>query len=238
MKIVKYLYIFISVIILSSCAATNLKSEAYKDLYNEKAVSVLIMPPINKSTHVEAKEYFYSTLNHEIAEDGYYVFPQFLMMDVLKKESAYDSELFVDRDDLSIFKESFGADLILFTTIHDWKKNHIGGKINVDIEYTIKSSKNSNILYHRRGDISVNTSINVSGGGLAGALISIAATAINTSKTKYVNVARATNLYTLESLPKGKYHYNYLKDGSEQVTVKDNQSKTIPLDYKRKQNSF
>lgn len=238
MKIVKYISIIVLTIALSSCGATKeLKSEAYSDLYKEKPVSVLIMPPINNSTHVEAKEYFYSTLNHEIAEDGYYVFPQFLTMEILKKESAYDSELFINRNDLSIFNKTLGADIILFTTIHNWKKSHIGGKINIDIEYTIKSSKNSNTLYHRRGNIKVDTSVNV-GGGLVGGLISMAATAINTANTKYVSVARVANLYNLESLPKGKYHYNYLKDVNEKVFIKETKSKTIPLKYKRKTKTY
>lgn len=239
MRTVKHLSIIVLAIVLSSCGgAKTIKSTAYKNLYEEKAVSVLVMPPINNSTHVEAKEYFYNTLNHEIAEDGYYVFPQFLTMEILKKESAYDSELFINRNDLSIFQKTFGADLILFTTIHNWKKRIIGGKINVDIEYTIKSSKNANILYHRRGDVTVDTSIGVQGAGLAGALISLAATAINTAQTKYVDVARVTNLYTLGSLPKGKYHHNYLKDGNEKITIKEEKTARIALGYKRKEKTY
>jgi len=46
------------------------------------------MPPINKSTNVEAKEYFHSTMNIPIANAGYYVIPPFLSMEILKKESA------------------------------------------------------------------------------------------------------------------------------------------------------
>ena len=40
-------------------------------------------------------------------------------MAILKQESAYDSELFVNAP-LSKFKEVFGADVALFTTIHKW----------------------------------------------------------------------------------------------------------------------
>ena len=54
----------VAIVLFSSCATTKLpKSTAYKDLYNEKPISVLIMPPINRSTNVEAKEYFHSTLS-------------------------------------------------------------------------------------------------------------------------------------------------------------------------------
>lgn len=83
-------------ILLSGCTTTApvSKFSAYRGLYEARPVSVLIMPPINRSTNVEAKEYFHSTLNVPIANAGYYVIPPFLSMEILKRESAFDSELF------------------------------------------------------------------------------------------------------------------------------------------------
>jgi hypothetical protein len=83
------------VALLSSCVTPVLKSVAYKKLYSEAPKTILIMPPINKSTNVEAKEYFHSTLSVPLANQGYYVIPPFLSMEILKKESAYNSELSV-----------------------------------------------------------------------------------------------------------------------------------------------
>ena len=59
MKNKHYLVILLA-IILSSCSTTAplKKSVAYKGMYDEKPLSVLLMPPINRSTNVEAKEYF------------------------------------------------------------------------------------------------------------------------------------------------------------------------------------
>ena len=57
----KKIYIIIVLVAISftSCktAAPIAKSVAYKGLYDEKPLSLLIMPPINKSVNVEAKEY-------------------------------------------------------------------------------------------------------------------------------------------------------------------------------------
>ena len=71
-----------------------LKKDAYSALYHEKPLSVLVLPPINRSVKVEAKEAFYSSLSAPIAQMGYYTLPPLLAMDILKEESAYDSELF------------------------------------------------------------------------------------------------------------------------------------------------
>ena len=238
-KVKNILSITIVTLVMISCSSQKIaKAEKYKDIYKTKPNTILIMPPINKSTHVEAKEYFYNTLNHELCEDGYYVIPPFMAMDVLKKESAYDSEMFIGRNDLSIFGELFGVDMIFFTTIHNWKKSHIGGKVNIDVEYEIRAAKTNTVLYKTRGNVRVDTSVSVNGGGIAGALISLAATAVNTASTKYVDVARLTNLYTLESLPKGKYHHNYLLDKNEKVLKKNKVSATVPRNFKRKEKVY
>jgi len=187
-----------------SCSTTQpiLKTVAYMGMYTEKPISVLLMPPINRSTAVDAKEYFHSTLNVPIANAGFYVIPPFLSMEILKKESAYDSELFLNAP-LAKFGEVFGADVVLFTIIHKWDKTY--GMVYVEVEYIVKSVKTNEILYIRKGQINYNTSVSSSGGGLAGALISVAATAIATAATKYVDVARIANSYTFKDLPSGKY---------------------------------
>ncbi len=197
-----------------SCSTTQpiLKTEAYKGMYSEKPLTVLLMPPINKTTSVDAKEYFHSTLNIPIANAGYYVIPTFLSMEILKRESAYDAELFLNYP-LAKFNEVFGADVALFTIIHKWDKTY--GMVYVEVEYIIKSTKTNEILYSRRGQINYDTNVQVSGGGLAGALVGLAATAINTAATKYVDVARSANAYTFKDLPSGKYSPFNPKESTE-----------------------
>lgn len=209
-------FTIIIMIVVSSCTTTSKipKSTAYKGVYSEKPLSVLLMPPINRSTNVEAKEYFHSTLNIPIANAGYYVVPPFLSMEILKRESAYDSELFLDSP-LAKFGEVFGADVVVFTIIHKWDKSAIAANVYVEVEYIIKSTKTNEVIYTRRGDVTYDASINAGGGGLAGALISMAASAINTALTKYVDVARACNAYTFKDLPAGKYSPTYGIDGIE-----------------------
>jgi Uncharacterized protein conserved in bacteria len=208
--------LIIAVAFLSSCTSTAplTKSVAYKGIYSEKPVTILIMPPINRSTNVDAKEYFHSTLNVPLANAGYYVIPPFLSMEILKKESAYDSELFLNNS-LSKFGEVFGADLALFTIINRWDKSAIASKVTVEVEYIFKSIKTNEVVYTRKGTVVYNTAISTSGGGAFGALVAITASAINTAATKYVDVARACNSYTFKDLPAGKYSPSFGIDGTQ-----------------------
>jgi hypothetical protein len=202
--------------LMSSCTTQKqvARSEAYKGMYDQQLLTVLLMPPINRSTNVEAKEYFHSTLNVPIANAGYYVVPPFLSMEILKKESAYDTELFLNGS-LNKFGEIFGADLALFTIIHRWDKSSIGAKVNVEVEYIIKSTLTNEELYSRRGEVTYDTSINSGSSTGLGILVSMAASAINTAATKYVDVARTCNAYTFKDLPAGKYSPDFGKDGDQ-----------------------
>ena len=197
-----------------SCGSSNItRGSNYPKMYEEKPVSILIMPPINNTLHVEAKEYFYSSLAQPFCEKGYYVVSPFLAFDFLKEESAYDSELFLENN-LSQFKTVFGVDAVLFTIITDWSKSALMGNVSVGIEYVLKSTVTNDVLFRRQGNVSVNTSISGGGGGLIGFAVDLAATAINTALTDKIIAARKCNTYVLSDLPEGVYSTMYGKDGN------------------------
>ena len=85
-------------------------------MYEEKPATVVVMPPINQTTHAEAKDYFYSTLYESLCEKGYYVYPSYLTLQLFQQESAYDAEMFLEND-LSSFRNMLGADAAMFTII-------------------------------------------------------------------------------------------------------------------------
>lgn len=214
----KIIFMGIIFVCFSSCITTKLitKHEAYSSFYSQKPTSILVMPPINRSTAVEAKDYFHTTLNSSLVEQGYYVFPPFLSMEMMKRESAYDAELFIEGS-LKKFNEFFGADLALFTIIHKWDKSSLMSTVEVEVEYIIKSTITGEVVFYRRGDLIVDTSVNVKGGGAFGLLASMALSAVNTATTKYIDIARRCNTYTFVDLPKGKYHQMYRKDNLQPI---------------------
>lgn len=202
----------LAVLALASCGTSKTTmGEQYPEMYAEHPVSIAIMPPINQTTHAEAKDYFYTTMYLPLCEKGYYVFSPYLTMEMFQQESAYDAEMFLEGD-LGQFKNVLGADAVMFTIIKDWRRNNVGGTLSVKIEYILRSTATGKTLYTREGDIKVDTSISSSGGGLFGALGNLIATAINTATTDKVIAGRRCNAYVLSDLPAGKYSPDYEKD--------------------------
>ncbi len=141
-------------------------------------------------------------------------------METLKRESAYDAELFLNSP-LTKFREVFGADMTVFTIILKWNKSGLAAKIYIEVEYIIKSNKTNKIIYSRKGDVTYDASINSGAGGALGALVDLAASAINTAATKHVDAARVCNAYTFKDLPAGKYSPTYRTDRAEMAEKKE-----------------
>ena len=167
------------------------------------------MPPINNSTHVEAKDLLYTSISRPLIEAGYYVISPLLAMDVLKAESAYDSENFFEAS-LAQFNQFFGADAVVFSIIDTWTKKGLG--IQTKIRYVIKSTYTNEILFDRSCDLYLDLSVNTETKGLLGALVDLTASAINTAATEHIIAARKANYYILRDIPRGKYSPDYMLD--------------------------
>jgi hypothetical protein len=204
---------FLIILAFSSCSTSSksTKAEMYAAMYGQHPLSIAVMPPINKTNNVDAKEYLFFTLAHPLAERGYYVFPSFMTMEMFKSESAYDAELYKDGS-LKQFKDVLGADAVLFTTITKWEKAAAASSVRVEVEYSLKSTNDNKELFRRKGNIVYDASLNTSGGGLLGALVGLAASAINAAATPHIKVARAANIYTLIDMPAGQYNPDYGTD--------------------------
>ena len=200
----------LTAIVIASCSTPTTMGEQYPSMYEEKPLTIAIMPPINQTTHAEAKDYFYTTMYQPLCEKGYYVYSPYLTMEMFQQESAYDAENFLEAD-LSTFRNVLGADAAMFTIIKSWKRSNIGGTITVDIEYILRSTKTGKTLYTREGKIKVDTSVNGGSGGF-GALVGLIATAVNTATTDKVIAGRKCNAFVLSDLPAGKYSDAFEKD--------------------------
>lgn len=195
---------------MSSCSEKITRGVQYPKMYAEKPLSIVVMPPINQTNHAEAKDFFYTTLYSPLCEKGYYVFSPMMTMDLFQTESAYDAEMFIEKD-LSKFRDFLGADAAMFTIIKSWKRSSIGGSLTAGVEYILRSTKTGETLYQREGLISVDTSIS-GGSGLFGALVGLAATAINTAATDKVVAGRKCTWFVLSDMPEGRYSSLYDKD--------------------------
>ena len=153
-----------------------------------------------------------------MVEAGYYVISPLLAMDVLKAESAYDSEMFFDAP-LTAFQNYFGADAVVFSVIDTWSKKGLG--IETKIRYVIKSAYTNEILFDRSCDLYLDLSIDSGANGLLGALVDLAASAINTAATDHIMAARKANYYIIRDIPRGKYSPEYMMDQETIAEPKD-----------------
>ncbi len=204
----------------TSCGMLNTvtRESQYAKMYEEKPITLLVMPPINNSANVEAKDLLYTSISRPLVEAGYYVISPLLAMDVLKAESAYDAEMFFDSS-LSTFQNYFGVDAVIFSVIDTWTKKGLG--IETKIRYVIKSAHTNETLFDRSCDLYLDLSVNSGSYGLLGALVDLAASAINTAATDHIIAARKANYYVLRDIPRGKYSPEYMQDKEVIAEKKD-----------------
>lgn len=216
----KILYLVILCCMATSCGMSNsvTRESQYAKMYEEKPVTLLVMPPINNSANVEAKELLYTSISRPLVEAGYYVISPLLAMDVLKAESAYDAEMFFDAP-LTPFRNYFGADAVVFSVIDTWTKKGMG--IETKIRYVIKSAHTHEILFDRSCDLYLDLSVNSESKSGLGALINLAASVINTAVTDHIIAARKANYFILRDIPRGKYSPEHMLDKDEIAEEKD-----------------
>lgn len=203
-----------ALLLLSSCAPLVTRGTQYSKLYEEDPTTILIMPPINNTTFAEAKEYFYTTMYLPLVEKGYYVYSPYMTPQMLEEESAYDNELFIESD-LTAFNKILNADAVMFTIVKSWNRSKFAGTLTCGVEYILRSTKTGETLYTREGLITVDTSVKSGSSSLIGALVDMAATAINTAATDKVVAGRKCTALVLSDMPEGKYGTNYKTDAGQ-----------------------
>jgi len=225
-KVVTNLFLVLLLFFASSCAKFTTKGEEFPRMYEEHPRSLLVLPPMNESTDVEAKGYYMTTIEMPLALRGYYVFPVELVSDIMKQEGVYDSEVLYNMP-LGKFYDYFGADAVLYTRIKKWDVSYmvIAANLTVSIEAEILSTKTSQQLWKYTGTVVVDLSGGNSGGGLAGLVINAIVTAINTAAADYVTYAHRANGRFIQTLPFGPYHEYYLKD--QQIKFVDQTPPTV-----------
>ena len=196
-------------LLATSCGIT--KEMKYSEMYAQQPTSIVVMPPINQTSFVDAKLLYFSSLHRPLCEKGYYVFSPYMTMELLQNESAYDAEPFLNGD-LKIFNKILGADAAMFTIIKKWKKATIGSSINVDVEYILRSTTTGQTLYQREGELKLDLGVSTGIGGVAGLIADVSLSKLNQGLTDKIVAGRMCNFATLSDMPLGKYHSEYGKD--------------------------
>jgi hypothetical protein len=207
--------IIVMAVLIGGCGPKMVtKSEKFPLIYEESPASILILPPMNESTAADAKEYYATTIQEPLSFCGYYVFPYEVTTEILKMEGLYDAEL-LRHTPLPKFREFFGADAVLFTTIKKWDIAYmvLASTLTVSIDCELKSTKSDQILWRYNGTVVVDLSGgDFSQAGIFGLIAKVIVTAVASAVVDYVPHARTANYRALSTVPYGKYHPQHMKD--------------------------
>ncbi len=208
--------LIISALILLTLGACQHTAEPYNytKLRTEDPHSVLVVMPINKSVEVEAPHYFLSTISKPVAEKGYYVFPVNLVKRVMEEEGMSDADL-VYNSDPTVLAELFGADSVLYISIDEWTSKYIvlDARTTVSFSYVLKSGETGETIWDSASTISYSPNDGNSGGGLAGLIVQVVASAIEKASPNYIPLSRRANYFAVNEqnrgLLPGPYHKDY-----------------------------
>lgn len=224
----KSTWLFISLVLvisLGGCAGSSVTKEEFApEMYTEHPVSILVLPPINKTTAADAKEYYATTVAEPLTNSGYYVYPMEVVYDILQQEGLFDTETMMNIPPQK-FKEFFGADAVLYVTLLEWNTQYsiTSGSVTVKAACELRSTHTGNLIWFYDEAVEVSTTGESGGaGGLAGLLVQAITTAVKTATQSYIPVARDANAKIFLAMPFGKYHKEFGQDRKNKVEKKKN----------------
>jgi len=105
---------------LSACAPPPHDYALYR---SHMPRSILVLPPVNETTDVDASYAYLSTISRPLAECGYYVFPV-AVIDAYMKENGLPSADEMHAVSLQKLREIIGADAVLYVIIEEWGQKY------------------------------------------------------------------------------------------------------------------
>lgn len=213
---------------LGGCVQMVTKGEAYPLMYTEQQpVSMLIVPAINETTAADAGELLSATVSQPFANYGYYVLPVPIVNDIFRREGILAGDQ-IKGVPTAMFKQTFGADSVLFVTIEAWDKNYaiLAANVTVAIEYVLLSTETNEVLWSYEQSMVLDTS-----GSSGNILADLITTALTTATTDYVPIAAMVHqTATKAALPFGQYHPKHGQDGGQRSVLVDSQTGALEQD--------
>lgn len=205
----------ITLLLMVACAPQVVTmQETFPKMYQNPPASILILPPVNKSTAADAKEYFACSLAEAVGQKGYYTLPVEAVFTVLKDEGMYDTENMTPTV-LSNMKKKFGADAVLYTSIEQWEKSWalVSGSLTIKANFVLLNTANADTLW----SFTTKTKVKLesqSDNIFAAAIESAVKTAV---EDYFPNCLKANIMTMDQTMPYGKHHPEFNKDGEKTI---------------------
>jgi len=198
---------------LGGCVSTQ--PYDYSNFRAHSPRSILILPPLNHSTDLEATYGWLSTATRPVAELGYYVFPV-EVIDRFFKENGMPTAGEMHQAPLARGREVTGADAVLFVTLEQYGSKYqvFNSATIVRVRAQLVDTRSEVLLWEGHGEAEQDSSGSGSLlGDMIGALIS---QAINSQTHPAHQVSRTANnslfLTKDTGLPYGPYSPQYNKE--------------------------
>ncbi|KMZ11836.1 Phosphonate ABC transporter phosphate-binding periplasmic component [Candidatus Burkholderia humilis] len=165
---------------LSACVSQPKQQADYTAFRNSKPHSILVLPPVNQTSDINATYGMLSQMTMPLAEGGYYVVPV-AEMDETFKHNGLTTANDIQNVPAAKLRQIFGADAALYTTVTDY-----GTKYQVIANNTVVTA-NAKLVDLRSGDEPWHRSMPANGkeagnnfavGGLAGMLATAVVTRV------------------------------------------------------------
>jgi hypothetical protein len=193
-----------------AACATAPEPYDYTAFRAEDPRSIVILPALNNTTHVEAAEWFVSTASRPFAERGYYVYPAWMVKQTLDQSGLSDASL-VYAADTRRLDQVFDCDAAMYVSIDRWDSQYvvINTTTTVGLAYELRSCKSGEVLWASAKEVAYSPQ-SQSTGSLIGDLVAQAVvSAIEKGRPNYIPLAQQANglaaLTPGQGLPAGPY---------------------------------
>jgi hypothetical protein len=187
----------LSALLLLSACASGPKQIDYTAFRNSKPRSILVLPPVNQTSEINATSGMLAQMTMPLAEAGYYVVPVAEMEETFR-QNGLTTPTDIQNIAPAKLREIFAADAALYTTVTDYGSKFVlvASKTVVTANAKLVDLRSGDELW--RGSATANggeTGVNVNVGlNPIGALVSaMASQVINTSMDKSYTVATLTS---------------------------------------------
>lgn len=174
--------------------------------------SILVLPPLNESTAVEATYGVLSTVTLPLAEMGYYVYPV-AVMDRFLKENGMPTAGEMHQVPVDKVRDIVGADAVLYITVREYGTKYLLINSYTTVQSTAKlvDTRTGTTLWAGEGHAQERAG--GSGNLIADAIVAAVTQIINTATDRAHDVSRFANRNLLtvkdKGLLYGPYHPRY-----------------------------
>ncbi|MFO1476477.1 MAG: DUF799 family lipoprotein [Verrucomicrobiota bacterium] len=219
MKIARHLQSILlaaAALCLAGCEAP--KPYDYTNYRAHPPRSILVLPPLNETTSVDAPYSYLSTVTAPVAELGYYVFPV-QVVDHYMKENGLPGPAEMHEVPLSKFVEILGADAVMYPTLtaYGTKYQVVNSASLVSVKARLVDCRTGILLWEGAATVQANSG--GSGNIIADAIAALITQAVNSSTDAAHDLCSQANFNLFYQknygLLYGPYSPLYGKDGQQ-----------------------